>query len=987
LRRAIRLTLPVLLALAAPAGAAVFTVTKTADTLDGDCGAYDCSLREAVVAANKASGTDVIELPPGTYVLTRTGAGEDKGATGDLDVADPLILVGTDAGSTVLDGNGTDRVLDVRAETEIFGVTVRNGQVSGPGGGAFARAATLSYNFVVRRSVISGNRALGSGGDGGGLMSETSGVLAVLESTLSDNRADAKGGGLAGSRLFWLIGSTVSGNSAGVLGGGLYYPEDWSPVIWGSTLTANQAGQAGGGIYAQQALFPTSFDPAMKGSIVAGNTAPAAPDCFRADSAGYNVIGVEDGCFVTALDRTGTGAAPLDPKLGALGGQGLGGPTPVHLLLSGSPALDLVPAAACTPYDQLGRARSAPCEAGAVDLPLQPVCLPGGSALCLRDGRFKVTALWSGNGTGGEAMAAPLTDDTGNYGFFSPENLELTVKVLDGCAVNDRWWVFSSGLTDRGVDLRVEDLYSGEVWTHRQAPGNTYQPRLDTSALDVCHLPGIPANSGIPGTLAIDPVSSVLVVTKVEDTLDGACDHDCSLREAVAASNVRQGLEVILLGGRVHTLSRAGRGEDENATGDLDVQGALVILGAGAGRTVIDGGAIDRILESNEANSRLEIHGVTLRNGKAEVVSQFRDAGSGGAIAAGYLTLVASHVTGNRAVSGGGVSSYDFVARDTTVSDNEAIDGGGIDTFGFLRLANVTVSGNRAQDIGGGIRIYAFDQELDGVTIVGNSAGLRGGGIHVETETCPSSDPFCRIDFVIRRSIVAGNQAPRFRDCYGFESAQNTHNVFGIEEDFGCNHGPTDVAGTVASPLDPRLTPLGDHGGPTPTHALLADSPAVDLGPAAGCAAADQRGRMRPADGDQDGTASCDAGAVERLPGCQPDETTLCLGEGDRFRVTAIWEARGKTGDARSIPLATAFGDTGSFWFFNPANVELTLKVLDGCAVNDRVWVFASGLTDVGVHILVEDLATGQAWTHHHAPGAPFQPRLDTNALACPEVP
>ena len=63
----------VLLTLAPPAAAAVFTVTKTADTLDGACDPYDCSLREAVVAANLAAGAGVIELPPGTYVLTRTG--------------------------------------------------------------------------------------------------------------------------------------------------------------------------------------------------------------------------------------------------------------------------------------------------------------------------------------------------------------------------------------------------------------------------------------------------------------------------------------------------------------------------------------------------------------------------------------------------------------------------------------------------------------------------------------------------------------------------------------------------------------------------------------------------------------------------------------------------------------------------------------------------------------------------------------------------
>ncbi|HEX2551742.1 MAG TPA: CSLREA domain-containing protein, partial [Nocardioidaceae bacterium] len=63
------------LALAVPAGAAVFTVTKTADTLDGACAPDDCSLREAVAEANRLDDVDVIELPAGVYTLTRANSG------------------------------------------------------------------------------------------------------------------------------------------------------------------------------------------------------------------------------------------------------------------------------------------------------------------------------------------------------------------------------------------------------------------------------------------------------------------------------------------------------------------------------------------------------------------------------------------------------------------------------------------------------------------------------------------------------------------------------------------------------------------------------------------------------------------------------------------------------------------------------------------------------------------------------------------------
>ncbi|MES1239990.1 MAG: CSLREA domain-containing protein [Acidobacteriota bacterium] len=953
-----------------PASARVFTVTKTADTLDGACDPYDCSLREAVAEANRLEDVDVIEVPAGVYTLTRASTGENQNVGGDLDVNRPLILVGAGAGSTILDGNGTDRVLDIRAQTEIFGVTVRNGLVEGPGAGAYARHQTLSYNFVVRRSVISGNHARGAFGNGGGLTSETSGVFAVLESTLTDNQADVRGGGLASSNWFWLADSTVSGNSAGLFGGGVYYAELLSPPIWGSTITDNQAGTAGGGIYAPLPLFPSAVDPHIRGSIVAGNAAPDFPDCVGALSAGFNVFGAGEGCAAT-FDLFGTEAAPLDPRLGPLASQG--GPTPAHAVLPGSPALDLAPADACTAADQLGQPRDVFCEAGAVEKPLHPACHPGGPVLCLGNGRFQVTALWSGSGTGGTATAAPLTDDTGNFWFFSPQNLELTVKVIDGCTLNDRFWVFTSGLTDRGVDLRVEDLYTGKAWTHSHPAGTTYGPRLDTSALDACD--GQPAPPGDePGGLFLDPVSSVFVVTKGTDTLDGSCNAaDCSLREAVTASNTREGLEVIVLGRDTYTLSRTGRNEAGNATGDLDVLGHVVILGRGADRTAIDGGGIDRVLEAAVVNSSLEIHGVTIRNGRAE-------AGDGGALRGGALTLIGCHVTGSSAATwGGGFAGDDVTARDTTVSDNRADLGGGVGFASTLRLSNVTVSGNRATTAGGGVIISAEDQALDTVTMTGNSAP-QGGGIYFSSATCPSA--ICRTDFSMIRSIVAGNTGAEGPDCYGLEG--HGYNVYGII-DAACGTGPTDRAGTIVSPLDPRLTPLGNHGGSTPTHALLPGSPAIDLGPAADCPGRDQRGRPRPVDGDANGNPLCDAGAVEFRPGCQPDETTLCLGAGDRFKVTARWAAQGGQGDAHSIPLEV---DTGSFWFFNPANVELTLKVLDACTVNDRFWVFASGLTNVAVDIRVEDTATGAAWTHHSPAGVAFQPRLDTNALdICPEAP
>ncbi len=113
-----------------------------------------------------------------------------------------------------------------------------------------------------------------------------------------------------------------------------------------------------------------------------------------------------------------------------------------------------------------------------------------------------------------------------------------------------------------------------------------------------------------------------------------------------------------------------------------------------------------------------------------------------------------------------------------------------------------------------------------------------------------------------------------------------------------------------------------------------------------------------------------------------PDEYALFL-NGDRFRVTASWRtSQGQTGYGTPVELT---GDTGYFWFFNSANIEAVVKVLDGCAVNSRYWVFAAGLTDVRVELTVTDTVSGASETYVNQQGVKFAPIQDTGSLAvCP---
>jgi hypothetical protein len=77
------------------------------------------------------------------------------------------------------------------------------------------------------------------------------------------------------------------------------------------------------------------------------------------------------------------------------------------------------------------------------------------------------------------------------------------------------------------------------------------------------------------------------------------------------------------------------------------------------------------------------------------------------------------------------------------------------------------------------------------------------------------------------------------------------------------------------------------------------------------------------------------------------------------------------------VPLT---GDTGGFWFFNQANVELVIKTLDGRARNGHFWVFAGALSDVEYDITVTDTVTGLVKTYHNAPHQ-LASRADTKAF------
>lgn len=345
----------------------------------------------------------------------------------------------------------------------------------------------------------------------------------------------------------------------------------------------------------------------------------------------------------------------------------------------------------------------------------------------------------------------------------------------------------------------------------------------------------------------------------------GACDVNfvgagqCSLRAAVRAANASSAVpHTITLPAGTYTLTRVGVDTDAE-NGDLDVTRAITINGAGAATTTVQAATsstntpIDRIFKV-AAVGNLTLKDVTLRFGKPA------EGDTGGAIRnSGTLELDGVVVAVSTAIAGGGIDARNpTTIKNSTIHTNTASTGsggGGVSVSAATAtttLTNVTLSGNFAPSgDGAGIVISAnADVTLNNVTVTGNVA-QAGGGIRRVAGTV-----------LLRNTIVSGNTPT---NCAGTVTSEGFNLVF---PGTGCG---TSAALNDQINVDPILGSLLPNGTSTLTHAPGAGSGAIDRGnPAAPldgtsgrCALKDQRGVVRPVDGDLNTSAICDIGAHE----------------------------------------------------------------------------------------------------------------------------
>lgn len=366
--------------------------------------------------------------------------------------------------------------------------------------------------------------------------------------------------------------------------------------------------------------------------------------------------------------------------------------------------------------------------------------------------------------------------------------------------------------------------------------------------------------------------STTIIVSTNSDTV--ADDGLCSLREAIAAANTDtpSGLSI--------GECPAGSGSDtitipamEIPLGSrLVINSPIVLAGVGVGSTVIKGGGVFSVNAG-----QVTFRGLTVQGSASPGAS----GGNGITVLAGTVEISDARITGNSLTGGGGglyvASGATVTVRRTTIDQNHGAGAGnggagGIANSGTLlvnesllvgntsnrtggiwngptgklELRNTTLSGNdgNSPDAGAGGLVNMGIASLNNVTITENKGrgnnqnSFRGGGLQ----------SYSGATTVLKNSIIANNDGRGGpNDCAGALTGDSAYNL--IRDTTGCELPPNTA--TFVLNQDPKLVALASNGGPTRTHALSANSPAIDNGndTLVPYSCIDQRGHTRSVDG------------------------------------------------------------------------------------------------------------------------------------------
>lgn len=386
--------------------------------------------------------------------------------------------------------------------------------------------------------------------------------------------------------------------------------------------------------------------------------------------------------------------------------------------------------------------------------------------------------------------------------------------------------------------------------------------------------------------LAAAPLLAVTYeVNVMGDEILGVCDgFHCTLREAIIDANNNPGADTINvpIGELLLVVDGGGLGthEDLAATGDLDIRDDLTIVGQGPDSTIIDANGLDRVFHIPVAGLTVTLQGLTITGGGG--LSQGGDGGGGIWSEGSDLTLLLCDVVDNRTgavpgvdYSGGGILSRDggeLYMTWTSVMRNRATHSGGISHWNgaVLDINASTIAFNVAVDAVGGISTASDNGLIQNSTIAFNTTiaspttdvvGINNGGtLTISGSTIYGHDEGAAVmSYAVYNDLVIFGNSAIQGPCSGGSGGYATTggNVFADP-----GHAVITLDDIQVNRLE--LAPLGNNGGATSTLIPYPFSPVIDHpGADANCLPNDQRFVTRPRDGDDDGTAHCDAGAVE----------------------------------------------------------------------------------------------------------------------------
>jgi CSLREA domain-containing protein len=847
-------------------------------------------------------------------------------AGGVVDVCDEAHLTAalSGGGTVTFSCSGTitlTNTITIEANKTIDG----SGQTVTLSGGSLVRVFTVNSGVTLNLNelTITGGRAPSGGGSGGAISGGSGSTVIVSKATFSGNTAPTGGGGAIffPSGSLTITDSTFSANSSKL--GGAISSDGGTVSVTGSSFTGNGS---------------TSTDG---GAINSSDTALTLSNCSFESNTGNEGGAME----VAGGTVTVTGSTFFDNSAGFYGG-----------------AFDIFPSSVVVIDKSTIDQNRASLEGGGI--------FNNNSSLTLAN-----STVWGNLGTnegggiangGGGTVTVVNSTIAGNGGGTGGgiSNSSGTVTLKNTIVANSSSGGNCSGtIANGGGNISYPDA---------TCPGAKVDPLLDvlqdnggpTSTMSL--IPGSPAiDAGNDAICAAAPVNGLdqrgitragqgshcdigayevayYRVTKTQDDNGECTATDCSLREAIIATDATPGYDGIIVPAGTYqlTLATPSGGQDGPGTGDLDIKGDLTIQGEGAG-AIVHQSTGDRVFEIPRVAgllSTVKMSNLTIENGSVSTSSSF-DFG-GGILNRGDLTLLSCTVRNNSAgEQGGGIYSdeYSLTVQDSTFSGNTATnkgggiynhldgdltvtnstfsgnratkeDGGGICNVGNLTLSNSTFSGNTTDEYGYGGGIMNLDwAKMTNSTFFGNTAAERGGGF-----ANAGGAELINVTF-------SGNGAPSGGAIYNAQPATfvKLTNTIAANSTTGanCAGAVTDGGGNLSYPdatcgginLNPLLGALQNNGGPTQTMALGDGSAALDAGNTAGCQDAqidnrDQRGNPRFADGDGDTLAWCDIGAHEAqsLAGypqwdggqaftCEvkPDGAVACWGRNKEGQATA----------------------------------------------------------------------------------------------------